>query len=415
MYRAYLISTGSELLQGTTLDSNAAFLASRLQAMGIKVIGKCTVGDDRESLSRAFKLAVTSADIVISSGGLGPTFDDLTKIAACEVMGCELEIRPDEEERLRAWFAKRARPMPDINLRQAMFPAEAAALINKAGTAPGMYLRKQNKTLILLPGPPREMVPMYQNEVEPRLQEDFGTDGLRIMTRTIKSLGLGESQVEERLGSLMNVAKPFSIAILAVEGEVHIRLAVETSGQNEHLILLEELTAQISERLGRNVFALDEETLVSKTASLLMARGKTLTAAESCTGGLLSKMITDLPGSSKYFWGGAVTYSNQAKQVILGVDAETLQTHGAVSRETVLEMALGMRSVAGTDFGLAITGIAGPEGGSVQKPVGLVYIALAHALGSEIRELRFGLGRDLIRILAAKSALDLLRRHLQYQ
>jgi nicotinamide-nucleotide amidase len=415
MPHAYIISTGSELLQGTTLDSNSTFLASRLRKLGIKVVGIITVGDNQESLSQAFKLAVAAADIVISSGGLGPTFDDLTKIIACEVMDCELKNRPEEEERLRAYFANRVRSMPEINLRQAMFPTEAIALRNRAGTAPGMYLQKKRKTVILLPGPPGEMIPMYKDEVEPRLKEDFGTDVLKLLTRTIKTLGLGESQVEERLGSLMNVSEAISIALLAIEGEVHIRLAAETSARNDRRAALDGLTAQIVEQLAENVFAVDDETLVSKLAGLLLAQGKTLAAAESCTGGLLSKMVTDLPGSSRYFWGGAVTYSNQAKQRLLGVNEETLQKYGAVSSETAREMAQGMRQVAGTDFALAITGIAGPEGGSSEKPVGLVYIALDHAQGSEVRRLRFGSGRDLIRILSAKSALDLLRRHLQYQ
>jgi nicotinamide-nucleotide amidase len=415
MPHAYIISTGSELLQGTTLDSNSTFFVSRLRKLGIKVVGIITVGDDQESLSQAFKLAVAAADIVISSGGLGPTFDDLTKIIACEVMDCELKNRPEEEERLRAYFANRVRSMPEINLRQAMFPTEAIALRNRVGTAPGMYLQKKHKTVILLPGPPGEMIPMYKDEVEPRLKEDFGTDVLKLLTRTIKTLGLGESQVEERLGSLMKVPEAISIALLAVEGEVHIRLAAETSDQNDRCAALDGLTAQIVEQLEKNVFAVDDETLVSKLAALLLAQGKTLAAAESCTGGLLSKMVTDLPGSSRYFWGGAVTYSNQAKQRLLGVNEGTLQKYGAVSSETAREMARGMRQVAGTDFALAITGIAGPEGGSSEKPVGLVYIALDHAQGSEVRRLRFGSGRDLIRILSAKSALDLLRRHLQYQ
>ena len=218
MKNAFIISTGSELLLGTTPDTNSVFLASRLMEMGIKVIGKITVGDNHEQLSRAFRIGVESADIVISTGGLGPTFDDLTKIVACEIMDCSLVLRPEEEERLRNWFAKRGRPMPEINLRQAMFPAEAIVLANSKGTAPGMYLQKNAKTIILLPGPPREMQNMYLNEVEPLLKKDFAADMPKIIRRTIKIMGLGESQVEERLGDLMNCPEGLSMALLAVAG-----------------------------------------------------------------------------------------------------------------------------------------------------------------------------------------------------
>jgi len=410
---AYIISTGSELLLGTTADSNSVFIASRLMELGIKVIGKITAGDNHELLSRAFQVAVESADIVISTGGLGPTFDDLTKIAASEIMGCSLVLRSEEEERLRNWFANCGRSMPEINLRQAMFPAEAIVLANPKGTAPGMYLQKNAKTIVLLPGPPREMENMYLNEVEPLLKKDFAADMPKIIRRTIKTMGLGESQVEERLGDLMNCPNGISMALLAVTGEIHICLAGEALLDGRRL--LEEHSGKIVEKMGRNVFGLDDETLVGKTANLLICQGIKLAAAESCTGGLLGKMITDLPGSSGYFWGGVISYSNEAKQCILGVREDTLLKYGAVSRETAREMAEGIRKISGADVALAITGIAGPEGGSAEKPVGLVYIALAYDNGCEVKELRFGLGRDLIRILSAKSALDLLRRHMEYK
>ena len=412
MKNAYIISTGSELLLGTTLDSNSVFLASRLMEMGIKVIGKITVGDNQEQLSRAFQVGVESADIVISTGGLGPTFDDLTKIVASEIMGCSLVLWPEEEERLRKWFAKRERPMPEINLRQAMFPAEAIVLANSKGTAPGMYLRKNAKIMILLPGPPREMQNMYLNEVEPLLKKDFANDLPKIIRRTIKIMGLGESQVEERLGDLMNCPEGISMALLATAGEVHIRLAGEAA--NDGSRLLSDFATRIARKMGRNVFGLDDETLVAKTAGLLISKGKKLAVAESCTGGLLGKMITDKPGSSEYFWGGVISYSNESKQRILGVREDTLQKYGAVSQETAGEMAQGIRRISGADVALAITGIAGPEGGSIDKPVGLVYIALAYDNGCDVKECRFGLGRDLIRILSAKSALDFLRRQMEY-
>ena len=414
MKNAYIISTGTELLLGTTLDSNSVFLASKLTELGIRVIGKSTVGDNHEQLRRAFTVGIESADVIISTGGVGPTFDDLTKIVACEIMGCRLELRTVEEQELRHYFASRNRPMPDINLRQAMFPVDAKVLKNTQGTAPGMYLCKNGKILILLPGPPREMTNMYLNEVEPLLKKDFGYDMPKVIRKNIKILGLGESQVEERLSELMNCSEGCSIALLAADGEVHICLAIEDTGAHSSLDLLNDLTAKMVEKMGKNVFAYDDETLVSKVARLLMERGSHLAVAESCTGGLLSKIITDIPGSSAYFWGGVISYSNASKQLWLGVKEETLLRYGAVSPETAREMAEGLRQSAGTDFALSITGIAGPDGGSTDKPVGLVYIALAFEGGCEVRELKFGNGRDFIRILSAKSALDLLRRHMEY-
>lgn len=412
MKSAYIISTGSELLLGTTPDTNSIFMAARLMEMGIKVIGKITVGDNDEQISRAFQVGLESADIVISTGGLGPTFDDLTKIVASEIMGCSLVLRSEEAERLRNWFAKRQRPMPDINLRQAMFPEEAIVLANSKGTAPGMYLQKNDKTIILLPGPPREMRNMYLNEVEPLLKRDFAADMTKVIRKNIKIMGLGESQVEERLGDLMICPEGLSMALLAAQGEVHIRLAVEDQPGGSRL--LSDLTAKIVEKMGRNVFGFDDETLVAKTAGLLISRGKKLAVAESCTGGLLGKIITDIPGSSQYFWGGVISYSNAAKQLILGVREDTLLKYGAVSQATAQEMALGIRKISGADLALAITGIAGPDSDNSEKPVGLVYIALAHDDGCDVKELRFGLGRDLIRLLSAKSALDILRRKMQY-
>ena len=253
---------------------------------------------------------------------------------------------------------------------------------------------------------------MYLNEAEPLLKKDFAADLPKIIRKTIKIMGLGESQVEERLGDLMNCPKGISMALLAAAGEVHIRLAGEAV--NDSSRLLKEHTTKIIEKMGSNVFGLGDETLVAKTASLLMSKGKKLAVAESCTGGLLGKMITDRPGSSEYFWGGVISYSNDSKQHILRVREDTLLQYGAVSQETAREMAQGMLKISGADVALAITGIAGPEGGSADKPVGLVYIALAHDNVCDVKELRFGHGRDLIRILSAKSALDLLRRQMEY-
>ncbi len=415
MNRVYLISTGYELLSGATADSNAAFLTARLMDLGLQIVGKSTVGDERASLETTFRSATAAADVVITTGGLGPTFDDLTKIVACEILDCQLEPRPEEEQRLRDYFEARNRPMPEINLRQAMFPAEALVLENRVGTAPGMYLHKNGKILILMPGPPREMTRMFADQVETRLKMDCGLEN-QVLRRTIKILGLGESQVEELLDDLLSDQEGITTALLAVDGEIQVKLSLRADAHDPNPgERLEYLTELMRERLGKNVFGLDDETLTSKTARLLLQQESSLAVAESCTGGLLGKMITDLPGSSGYFWGGVISYSNAAKQMYLGVDNDTLTRHGAVSPETAREMAQGLRQRSGVDFALAVTGIAGPEGGSPERPVGLVYLALAYDGGCKIRELRLGLpDRELIRIISAKSALDLLRRHLEY-
>jgi len=409
MPTAFIISTGSELLTGQIADSNSAYLTARLMDMGFSIQGKVTVGDDVWQLQQVFDLAVASADLIISTGGLGPTFDDLTKSTACRVVNCDLELRQDELNRLEKWFAQRNRPMPEINRQQAMFPRESTVLRNEMGTAPGMYLNKDHKILVLLPGPPREMIPMFISQVEPLLKQDISSRLQPLIRKTIKVMGMGESQVEERLGDLIRSPGLCTKALLASEGEIQVRLSVQDGSGSEELA---HLAGLITDRLGRHVFGFDNDTLVTAAADLLVMAGAKLAVAESCTGGLLSKMITDLPGSSSFYWGGVVSYSNEAKQHFLDVKEQTLDQNGAVSPAAAEEMARGILKASGVDYALAITGIAGPDGGTDLKPVGLVYIALASQWSVETRELRLSGGRDLIRIIAAKSALDLLRRRL---
>ncbi len=413
MKKAFLISTGTELLLGTTVDTNSVFLSQQLGDMGIRITGKATVGDNKSQLEKAFANGLESADIVISSGGLGPTFDDLTKTVASEIMGCGLEMRKEEEARLREYFVRRQREMPAINLKQAMFPAEAEVLDNSQGSAPGMYLWKNEKLLILLPGPPREMQAMFINEVKPRLQRDFASNLHRVVRRTIKVLGPGESRVEEMLGDLMSDTQGCSMALLATGGEVHIKLTAEGENEDASEKIINDLTTAINEKIGRHIFAYDDETLPERVGGLLLSKGRTLAVAESCTGGLLGSFITDIPGSSKYFWGGVMSYSNEAKMRFLDVQSSTLEQYGAVSSPTAAEMARGILKLSGADLGLSITGVAGPEGGTDAKPVGLVYIGLAYDDECRVKELRFVGPRDAIRKLSARSALDILRRHLE--
>lgn len=410
MKKAYIIATGTELVTGSTPDTNSVYLAQKLDELGIKVVGKSVVGDTREFIKKAFITGLNMADIVIATGGLGPTLDDLTKEVACEVMQLKMEIIDEELERLKDFFARRNRPMPEANKKQAMFPREALRLKNEAGTAPGMYLKQNGKVLILLPGPPHEMALMFDNEAVPLLIKDLGASVCKTERRIIKVFGIGESQVEEKIADIIQNPGGVSVALLAREGEVHIRLTAEGEDRENSKAIMNDISEKIEARLGDYIYGYDEDTLPSVIAELARERGLVMAFAESCTGGLLSKMITDLPGSSEYFWGGVVTYSNEAKRKILGVKGDTLEKYGAVSEETAKEMLMGVLSLSGADIGAAITGIAGPGGGSETKPVGLVYIAAGSKKHNQVIKMNFAGNRGVIRTLSAKTALDLIRR-----
>lgn len=410
MQRVCIISTGTELMLGSTIDSNANFLSQRLTGLGFKVVTRYTVGDSEEYIREAFTQGLRQADLVVSSGGLGPTLDDLTKQTACQVLGVKAVLNEEEVQRLRDFFRRRNREMPEANLKQAMFPREATILPNQLGTAPGMYITHKGKAVALLPGPPREMEHMYICALEPVLKKEFSIEP-KIARRTIKVLGPGESQVEALLGSLME-QPDYSVALLAKDGEVHVKVSAEAEDLAKAEAIRDRAVSQIEARLTSHIYGYDDDTLEGKVAVLLEERALRLAAAESCTGGLLAKMLTDLPGSSSYFWGSVCSYSNEAKEVFLDVSPDTLNRFGAVSRETAAEMATGLKRLSGADYTLSITGIAGPGGGSAEKPVGLVYIGLAGPESCSVKELRFVGSREAIRILAAKSALDLLRRQL---
>jgi len=413
VYKACIISTGTELLLGSTVDSNSLFLSQKLSDLGLRVISRYTVGDNREQIHNAFKNGLEMADLVIASGGLGPTLDDLTKEVACEVAGCEMQLVEEEVLRLKEFFARRRRDMPQENLKQAMFPPEAVILRNLRGTAPGMYLRKDAKVLVLLPGPPREMQAMYLDEVESLLKQDLALNEKLSASRTIKVIGPGESQADEMLADVINDPRGCSLALLAQDGEVHIKVTAEGENAQHSRQILKAITHRIEAKMGKYVFGYDEDTLTGVVGELLAGSGKALALAESCTGGLLAGMITEIPGSSGYFWGSVTSYSNEAKVKLLGVKPDTLDRYGAVSRETAEEMARGILELSGADYSLAVTGIAGPDGGNRDKPVGLVYIALADKNRVTVKEMHFTGAREAIRSLSARTALDLLRRQLQ--
>ncbi len=409
--RAELLSVGTELLLGQITDTNAAYLARVLAGAGVDLFFKQTVGDNAARLAEAVRLALTRADLIVITGGLGPTEDDLT--VATVAVTLDLPMVRDEAvaASIRDFFATRRRPAPESVYKQALVPAGARIIPNRRGTAPGVVVTHRGATLVMMPGVPSEMEGMVEEFLLPWVRERTGETVIR--SRVLKVTGLGESAVEERIKDLLRLPAP-TIAPYAKLGEVHLRLTAKgPPGDVEaHLASGE---AAVRKRLGRLVFGADEETLEAATGRLLLERGMTVAVGESCTGGLIADRLTALPGSSAYFRLSAVAYSNAAKTALLDVPADLIARHGAVSAAVADAMARGARDRADSDLALGVTGIAGPGGGSTDKPVGLVFIALADRESVESREWRFGEqpGRRGIRFLASQAALDLIRLRLQ--
>lgn len=403
---AEIISVGTELLLGQIVDTNAAFLARTLAELGVFVHHITTVGDNPGRLADALRLALSRSDAVLLGGGLGPTPDDLTKEVAAEVVGARLVPDPDVERRLRSFFADRGLRMPERNVKQALAFDGGTVFQNDNGTAPGLAVQKNGKTVILLPGPPGEMVPMVRHQVAPYLERLLGPNRPALVSRTLKVAGVGESRVAELLGSLLEGSQP-TVATYAKSGEVHVR--VTASGEPLPAAdLVNSTVRDICERLGDAVFGFDDDTLESVVLATLRARRMTLAGAESCTGGLVAERLTSVPGSSDVFAGAVVAYANRAKEALLGVSATTLRRYGAVSAGTAREMAAGARQCFDAGCAYAVTGIAGPGGGTEDKPVGLVYVAVSCGDHVEVREHRFRGTRETVRRLSAQSALGLL-------
>lgn len=408
--RAEVISVGTELLLGQITDTNAVRLAQVLAEAGVDLFFKQTVGDNLARIQEAVRLALARADLVLMTGGLGPTEDDLTVEAVAGALGLPLHRDASVEEQIRAFFAARRRAAPESVYKQALIPAGAQVIPNRRGTAPGVVISHGGATVVIMPGVPVEMEGMVQDFLIPWLRARTG--GVVIRSRVLKVTGLGESAVEEQIRDLLHLETP-TIAPYAKLGEVHLRLTAKGSPDEVQRALAAGETA-IRERLGHLVFAADEESLEEVTGRLLRAAGKTLAVAESCTGGLIGDRLTNVPGSSAYFLHGVVAYSNAAKVALLGVALELLERHGAVSAPVALAMARGVQRQAGSDLALGVTGIAGPTGSTAEKPVGLVYGALVDREEEKVQEWRFGAeaGRRGIKYLASQAALNLLRLHL---
>jgi nicotinamide-nucleotide amidase len=406
-----ILTVGTELLLGQIVDTNASWIAQRLAEEGIDLYWKTTVGDNAARIEAALRQALSRSDVVITTGGLGPTEDDLTRDVVAAVLGRPLHLDPAVLAHIERRFAHRKIPMSENNRKQAMVPGGAEVLHNPNGTAPGLFLKDGGRCVVCMPGVPAEMKPMLIDQVIPRIREAFGIRS-RIVSRVLKTCGIGESKVDEAIGDYFREMRNPTIGVLAHAGEIHIRLTCKGEDPAEIARMLDELEGKIRERLGSLIFGRDEEKLEALVGQLLRERHATLAVAESCTGGLLASRLTDISGSSDYFERGVVSYSPDAKEQVLRVPRATLREFGAVSLPVVRAMADGVRRLAGTTFGLATTGIAGPTGGTPEKPVGLVCIALAWEGGDVAREYRLHGGRELIKYRAAQMALEMLRRHL---
>jgi nicotinamide-nucleotide amidase len=405
--RAEIISVGTELLLGQIIDTNAAYLAQQLAELGLDVYFKQTVGDNTARVRGAVRLALSRADVVLITGGLGPTEDDLTVESVAEELGRRLERRDEIAERIRQFFELRGRVPPETVYKQALIPSGARPIPNTRGTAPGVHIEHDGRELFLMPGVPFEMYGMMEDYVIPRLRERTG--GLVIRSRVIRVTGEGESAVEARIKDLIGGNSP-TIAPYAKLGEVHLRVTAKGAPED----VSRQLDAgewKLRERLGDLIYGTNDETLEGVVGRLLADRSATLAVAESCTGGLIAKRLTDVPGSSAYFLEGVVAYSNDAKRDLLGVPSSVIEERGAVSAEVAEAMAQGIRERARSTFGLSVTGVAGPAGGTEAKPVGLVFLGFSTAGRREHRRLNLGeaAGRAGIRALAAQAGLNYLR------
>jgi nicotinamide-nucleotide amidase len=413
--RAGIVAVGSELLTPHRTDTNSLFITARLNDVGIEVSAKHIVGDRRADLLAVLAESLGTTDLVVVTGGLGPTDDDITRTVVAEAVGAPLVEDAVLLERIRGRFASRGLAMPEINRRQALVPRGATVLPNDHGSAPGLLLEHEGRAIVLLPGPPREMRSMFEGFVASHLVPVAG--GVRIRRRVVCIAGRTESQVDEVAqpvyAAWLADVPPIATSILSVSGQIELHLSVRADTAEEGDAHLAQAAAQLRAVLGQDVFSDDGRSLEQVVGQQLLQRGWRVAVAESCTGGLVSSRLTDVPGSSAYMERGAVCYSNQAKIDLAGVPASMIEVHGAVSQPVAIAMAAGIRLRAGVDVGIGITGIAGPSGGTEAKPVGTVAVAVAVPDGEEIRTHRFLGDRGQIKFQTSQAALDLLRRCLE--
>lgn len=416
MTSASILSIGDELVLGQTVDTNSAWLSQQLATIGLRVVAHATVSDDQQAIEEAIRQMADRCDVLLISGGLGPTEDDLTRQALAAVLGVPLDVHEEAMRTLLGWFAQLGRPMAESNKIQAMLPRGTDMIENHNGTAPGIAAvyqsgdQKRTCQVFVMPGVPKEMKGMMTRDVLPRLQSLGG--GAAIRSRTLHTFGLGESTVGEMLGDLMQRGRNPSVGTTVAGGVVSVRVNSYFDTPERAEAELERTSAECRAKLGDIVYGQDADTLPGLVGEMLKASRQRVATAESCTGGLLAKMLTDLSGSSAYFTHGFVTYANEAKTEMLGVPGELIAANGAVSEPVAVAMATGARGRSKSDFALAISGVAGPTGGTPEKPVGTVCVALAYPGGHLVRTFRFPGDREFIRDRSAKMALVFLRSQL---
>jgi nicotinamide-nucleotide amidase len=410
--RAEIIAVGSELLTPDRLDTNSLYLTSELNQLGIHVIHKSVVGDSPEEMRSSFRFALDRAQLVIASGGLGPTDDDRTRETVAELLSRRL--RPDETILLKIQerFRRYGRAMPEINARQAMVPEGATPLPNSRGTAPGLWIEDAGRIVVLLPGVPVELRAIFETEVKPRLARIAPSE--RLFTRDLRITGLPESEVEQRVSPLYALYPDTETTILSAPSGIQLHPRVWSSDPAKAEKLLDEITGRMALALGEHLYSMKGESLEEVVARVMTENRATVAVAESCTGGLVAEHLTNVPGSSSFFLGGVVCYSNELKTSFVGVPAELIEAKGAVSSEVALALADGIRKRTRATLGIGITGIAGPGGGTPEKPVGLVHIGIADERGPRERSTLFPGDRERIRMYATYAALDTLRRYFPY-
>lgn len=410
MQTAEIVAIGSELLTPTKTDTNSLWLTELLNEIGIEVKLKTIVGDDEMRLEETLRDALSRSDIVITTGGLGPTEDDITRRVTAKAIGLDLVFKEDLLHHLRERFRAFGYDMPERNRQQAYVIEGSTVLPNPNGSAVGMMVEKEGKWLIVLPGPPRESRPMFTDHVLPGLNETSGEVAVR--RKRIMVSGLGESKLDELIAPIYKEYENPVTAVLFSRTEVEVQLTATARTAEEADAVNEELAAKIADKLGIAVFSTEGESMEEVIGNLLRENNSTLAVAESCTGGLVGERITEVPGSSDYFLEGFITYSNQAKTRQIRVPAELIEEHGAVSAEVAEAMAKGARETAGTDYAISTTGVAGPGGGTAEKPVGTVYVGIADEDGTRSLRLNLPGDRHLVRWRTSQAALDLLRRRI---
>ena len=408
-----IIAVGTEILLGNIVNTNAAYLAEKCASLGLSCYNQDVVGDNEERLADTLKLALSRADIILLSGGLGPTQDDLTKEVAAKVCGRQLYLHEPSKEAIRQFFAQRNLEITENNWKQAMVPEGCIVVENPGGTAPGIIIKENGKHVVLMPGPPGELIPMFEHSIMPYLA---GLQSGVIYSQTVKICGVGESNAESMVEDLVEAQKNPTIATYAKIGEVHLRVTATAADEKEAKKLVKPVVKELKGRFGNHVYTTDNEvTLEKAVVDLLTANKLTACTVESCTGGMLSARLINVPGVSEVFKSGYVTYSNKSKRRLLGIKKNILMKHGAVSEQIAREMAKSAASLAKTDVSVSTTGIAGPDGGTEEKPVGLVYIACNVCGRVTVRECHFHGGREKIRESTVAAALSLMRECiLQY-